>query len=119
MFGKNSGPLAAFMEANFRAMRFFACCNNMDHGGSRHFPIWQHLGISRQQPNIAKATPRFLSYFAHVGRIRLLSLVTCYRAVLIRVVLRDHNQGLGVLGSRCGYVARLGTQASLWPRLAQ
>ena len=34
--------------------------------GSRHaaghFPIWQQLGMRRQQPNIEKATCEFLNY---------------------------------------------------------
>ena len=32
-----------------------------------HFPIFQHLEMSRQQTNIAKATLRFLSYFRTSG----------------------------------------------------
>ena len=81
LFGKkNSWPATAFMEANSRATRVFCL---MQQNGSqvsvvgfrstlrvglgsrdaaRHCPIWQHLGMSRQQPNIAKATLRFLSY---------------------------------------------------------
>ena len=79
LFGKHIPPRTAFMEAYSRATRFFACCSNMDQVsvvgfratlrvglGSRvaaeHFPIWQHLGMSRQQRNSAKATLRFLRY---------------------------------------------------------
>ena len=87
LFGKNSGPLAAFMEANFRATRFFFLLQqHISHvsvvgfraalrvglgsrDAARHCPIWQHLGMSRRQPNIAKDTVRFLSYLRTFAEI--------------------------------------------------